>query len=823
MSAEATPSIMSTPSASAGPKKPTNKAKKNKKNPVRRIIQQEVRRREASMAPPSPASSIPTPPTNNKKACPKCKGTDIAEGACQDCGFVMDESHIVSEVQFSEAANGAAVAQGTRLAADQGGIRVQGRSQAFQRLPGAGTKEARERTLREAKNMLQEFTFKLRIPVEVADKAAQIYQMAMANNFTQGRKKPNVCAVCMYAACREREGNNVMLIDLADIIKVDVFLLGRSYKELLKQIPSTKEGNRPIMFEDLIFRFASKLEFLHDTHAVATSAVRIAKRMRADFIAAGRRPSGVCGAAIILAARAHNYRRTVREVVYIAKVTMATLQERMQEFANVPAAQLTIKEFEEGQLPEATHDPPVLYKQSKEWLEKHPGKKRKVRAIVQDDDQAAEGSDQDGSNKRQRIEPSPALASGTPAPAAVVDQDGFVVPPTPQQTQPVAPSESEQASESRAAVRDAHETAVILTGLQSAGVDVDMVDALAKEFRDDGDEDEEESEDESQVEASSEAAMAIAQGIQIPGMKVKVKQKAAENAAETSEEPKKPTLVIDAAWELDEANLENEIGAHLADPAMLGAAAAVAQEARAAAPRPHQRSATPASEVIASPASATTPSRTSTPITPAVPASPLDDPIIHEHEFENDLEVKYCLLHEDDVKQKEEIWLNQNKDWMRKKQQKIFEAKMAAKAPPKPKRNRARKPRIGEGQSGPAESAAEAAQKMLETRKVSSRIDFTKMDYTVFDLGRNGQNSANASTTANVAPIVVDGAGNDDTQPEADSTPAPVIGEASVAGTEEVTEAVAQEYREEAFEEDVPEDDGAYDPFGGEGEEEEEY
>ncbi|KAK4166801.1 transcription factor iiib-like protein [Cladorrhinum sp. PSN259] len=825
MSTAGEPSIMSSPSG--GVKKPANKAKKNKKNPVRRIIQQEVRRRESSMTPSSPASSI-TPPTN-KKACPKCKGTDISEGACQDCGFVFDDSNIVSEITFGEAANGAAVAIGTRLAADQGGIRPTGRTQAFQRLPGVGSQEARERNLREAKMTLQEYTFRLGIPIETADTAAQIYKMAMANNFTQGRRKPTVCAVCMYAACREKENNNIMLIDLADIVKVDVFLLGRSYKELLKQLPSTKERTQPIMLEDLIFRFASKLEFLHDTHKVALSAIRIARRMREDYITPGRRPSGVCGAAIILAARAHNYRRTVREVVYIAKVTMATLQERMQEFANVPAAQLTVKEFQEGQLPEATFDPPVLYRQSKEWLEKHPTKKRKVRAIAQ-------ATDPDNSNKRQRIESSTS-ASGTPAPSTLVDKDGFVVPPTPQQTQLAAASEPEPASKQQASkrpVRDAHETALIMTGLQSAGVDVDDVDALAREFRPEDEIDEEDDEEstgdaEAEVEASSETAMAIAQGIHIPGMKVKVKPKAAGKAAGengNSEEgapngQKKPKLVIDEAWELDEANLENEIGAHLADPAVLGnAAAALAQEALATAPQPSQRSTTPAPQVAASPAPPVDTSETASgSAAPPVVTNPLDDPIIHEHEFEDDLEVKYCLLHEDDRKKKEEIWLNQNKDWLRKKQQKFFESKMAAaNGLVKPKRNRAKKPRIGEGQSGPAESAEEAAQNMLKARKVSNRLDLSKLTGNLFDLSNKETSSGNASAAATVAPSVVEDAGDNERQAPAEPNTAPVVEEASAGEVEEVdeeAEEVEQEYQEETYDEAV-EDDGGFDPFGDE-------
>lgn len=811
------PSTMSTASAVGSPsgggtRKPANKAKKKRNNPVHRIIQQEVRRREASLAPPS-----------NKKACPKCKSTDISEGACQDCGFVVDDSNIVSEITFGEASNGAAVAHGTTLAADQGGIRPTARGQAFQRLAGSGLQEARAKSLREATNLLQEFTFKLNIDINMADAAAQIYKIAMANNFVQGRRKPNVCAVCMYAACRERENNRVMLIDLADIIKVDVFLLGRSYKELLKQFPNMKDKNLPIPLEDLIFRFASKLEFLHDTEKVALTAIRIAKRMSYDNISQGRRPAGICGAAIIMAARAHNYRRTVREVVYIAKVTMATLQERMEEFANVPAAQLTIKEFQEGQLPEASFDPPVTYKQSKEWLEKHPGKKRKARAVAQDAEEATDGATQDNSNKRQRTgsQSASSSASNTPAPATVVDQDGFVVPPAPQETAAVIDVGSQQALDPQARkeiVLDAHEASVMVTGLQTAGLRGDQlaVDALANEYR----EEEEESDEEDAVEASSEMAIAIAQGIHIPGMKVKVKAKAAEkntgkSAQETADantetsdangkkKPERRVLVIDQEWELDEASLEQEVAAHLENPAVIDASNAVA--AIEATARTAQRSATPAADATPS---SDQPSNTNTPSA----ISPLDDPIIHDHEFENDPEVQFCKLTEADIKMKEMLWANHNKDWMRKRQQKIFDAKMAQNGPPKPKRNRARKPRIGEGQSTPADSAAAAAENMLKARKISSRLDFTKLD--LFDVSARGSGFANPSTPATTASPSITGnnagaemADETPTQPEAAAEP--VVEDANEPDTEESSGDEAQDYQEDADEE--PE---VFDPFG---------
>ena len=45
-----------------------------------------------------------------------------------------------------------------------------------------------------------------------------------------------------------------------------------------------------------IQRFAHKLEFEDKTHEVAMTALRLVSRMKRDWMAQGRRPSGLCGA-----------------------------------------------------------------------------------------------------------------------------------------------------------------------------------------------------------------------------------------------------------------------------------------------------------------------------------------------------------------------------------------------------------------------------------------------------------------------------------------------------------------------------------------------
>ena len=730
------------------------KPKPKKPNAVRRIMEREESRerrvRERSATVSSAANGSGALATEARRLqCPnRCNNPKVQNGTCHNCGAVAQEMDIVADITFGEAANGAAVVQGNYLAADQGAIRSAG-GYAFRRGPGSGS-EARERSIREVKGLLQQWTHQLQISMSLVESALRNYRMASNSNFVQGRRKNNVAAICLYAVCRKEASNRVMLIDLADIVKTDVFLLGRDYKNLLAQFPSISEGTKPIILEDLIYRFATKLEFYHDTNKVAESAVRIAARMRRDNITHGRRPAGICGAAIIMAARAHNYRRTVREVVYIAKVTMATLQERMEEFANVPSAQMTISEFHEQDFLESNHDPPFVYKQTKEWKEKHGGgRKRKAKDISREAAAPVNGAPA-VPGRAGSSQPGATPISSAPT----IDKDGFVIPPLPQRLEPV--SEATGANS---------EVAAIASAATGDGDDENQLEVLASEYGDSDDED-------SEIDPSSEMAMAAAQGIiTLPRKKggrsgAKTPTNSAGGAAneesaagEGPPKKKKRTLVIDEDWEMDEANLEQEMVGHLNDPAMIGASAVVTKDVearRAQEPADENPAHTPTPTPSAAPgldegsagAEETSVAEVPAPVSGYASRSKVsDDPIVHEDEFKDDPEVMFCRLGEEEVKIKEMIWANHNKDYMRQVQQKIFDSKMSEGNPPKQRRNRTKKPRIGEGQASPAQSAEEAAVNMMRNRGISTKLDYSRLG-AVFDLSKRGPGSTYGGTSS---------------------------------------------------------------------------
>lgn len=87
------------------------------------------------------------------------------------------------------------------------------------------------------------------------------------------------------------------------------------------------------------------------------TALRLVSRMKRDWMHTGRRPSGLCGAALLVAARMHDFSRSVKDLIKIVKVCDSTIRKRLTEFKNTPSSQLTIEEFQTIDL-EEEQDPP---------------------------------------------------------------------------------------------------------------------------------------------------------------------------------------------------------------------------------------------------------------------------------------------------------------------------------------------------------------------------------------------------------------------------------------------------------------------------------
>eukprot|EP00122_Pirum_gemmata_P010760 Pgem_evm1s9959 len=81
--------------------------------------------------------------------------------------------------------------------------------------------------------------------------------------------------------------------------------------------------------------------------------------MKRDWIHVGRRPDGVCGAALLIAARMHNFSRSIEDIVEVVRCCNVTIRKRLGEFELTPSASLAVSDFETIFL-EEENDPPAF-------------------------------------------------------------------------------------------------------------------------------------------------------------------------------------------------------------------------------------------------------------------------------------------------------------------------------------------------------------------------------------------------------------------------------------------------------------------------------
>lgn len=79
--------------------------------------------------------------------------------------------------------------------------------------------------------------------------------------------------------------------------------------------------------------------------------------MKRDWIHTGRRPSGICGACLLIAARMHGFKRTQNDIIRIVKICDVTLRKRLNEFMETPSAELSIDQFRVTELSEEVNPP----------------------------------------------------------------------------------------------------------------------------------------------------------------------------------------------------------------------------------------------------------------------------------------------------------------------------------------------------------------------------------------------------------------------------------------------------------------------------------
>lgn len=274
--------------------------------------------------------------------CPNCDSEDIdvdqarGDAACVNCGTVLEQNLIVNEVTYQEDARGRSNVIGQHVRAD-------GRINTFGVLPGF-SREATELTMQNGRRRLSQLVSALRLKSRHTDAALRLFRIAVERNFHKGRRMANVCCACLYVVCR-LEKTPHMLLDFSDELETNVYILGHTFLKFAQLLSIDLPIIDPSLY---IHRFAGKLEFGEKAHAVAMSALRLLARIKRDWMSEGRRPSGICGASLLVAARMHNFYRSVAEVARVVRIGNVVLRERLQELDRTSTAKMTTAQIEAG-------------------------------------------------------------------------------------------------------------------------------------------------------------------------------------------------------------------------------------------------------------------------------------------------------------------------------------------------------------------------------------------------------------------------------------------------------------------------------------------
>ncbi|CAI9765718.1 unnamed protein product [Fraxinus pennsylvanica] len=257
---------------------------------------------------------------------------DYVEGkiCCSLCGRVLDEDNFSNEPTFVKNAGGQSQLAGNYVKTIQSDYSL-----------------SRERILNEAYDGIQSLIYALGIDGgdSIARPALAFYKIAVERNFTRGRRKEQVEAACLYIACRENK-KPYLLIDFSEHLRINVYVLGAVFLQLCKLLsleehPVVQKPVDPSLF---IHRFTDRL-FGGRKPNVSKTALHIVASMKRDWMQTGRKPSGLCGAALYISALSHGLKCSKSGIIKVVHICEATLTKRLIEFENTESGGLTIEEF----------------------------------------------------------------------------------------------------------------------------------------------------------------------------------------------------------------------------------------------------------------------------------------------------------------------------------------------------------------------------------------------------------------------------------------------------------------------------------------------
>jgi len=252
------------------------------------------------------------------------------------------------------------VTETTFIQTASGGIAAAGGSVKFHPSLGyaGGMQTSQELAINRGLSKIGYIADRLQLSAQLQDAGRRMYQLACQLNFTAGRPTRFVACACLYVVCRRNKSPH-LLIDFSDVLQTPVKTIGRVYMRLIRRLVGGDPRQSAIteatdikvpLVDPSIFieRFARKLSLGGMQRQVQNTAMRLIQYMHRDWICVGRRPNGLCGAALLIAAFYHGFRCSAKEIADVVRMSEATLMCRLQEMKQTPMALMSREQFEKA-------------------------------------------------------------------------------------------------------------------------------------------------------------------------------------------------------------------------------------------------------------------------------------------------------------------------------------------------------------------------------------------------------------------------------------------------------------------------------------------
>ncbi|GAY40024.1 hypothetical protein CUMW_048870 [Citrus unshiu] len=219
---------------------------------------------------------------------------------CDRCGKVLEDHNFSTEATFVKNAAGQSQLSGN-----------------FVRTIQSEYGASRERLMEKAFDDMRQMKNALNIGEsdEIVHVAKRFYGIAVARNFTKGRRTEQVQASCLYLACRQKS-KPFLLIDFSNYLNINVYELGAVYLQLCQVLYIADESNVLKQVDPSIFlhKFTDRL-LPGGNKKVCDTARDILASMKRDWITTGRKPSGLCGAALYISALTHGLKFSKSDII----------------------------------------------------------------------------------------------------------------------------------------------------------------------------------------------------------------------------------------------------------------------------------------------------------------------------------------------------------------------------------------------------------------------------------------------------------------------------------------------------------------------------